>query len=200
MQKFTRVGAGIAALGLAVFMSALGAGAASAASPGATGPVAAPPKAGQGESCWYAPDTGQGLCVKTGQDLVAAVAKQKGVHLVVPDGSVISGVKVDAAHEAALAPNSAQSIAVSTIYDDASYGGSSYTMSVSSNCSANAWGFTDIGPLGWYGRVSSFKSYSGCKTAVFSSTNYGGAIYGYQVNAGSLGPMNDQAKSWRVAS
>ncbi|HWH25886.1 MAG TPA: hypothetical protein VNT53_04495 [Pseudolysinimonas sp.] len=199
MRKYKRTAAGIAILGLSMVMAALGAGAANAAVPTSAGLVAGPPVAGPDESCWYAVDTGQGLCVKTGQDLVAAVADQKGVRMVVPDGAVVSGIKVNAGHEASLAPTVIQTtVALSTIYDNVSYGGGSYTMTASSNCASSAWGFADIAGIGWYGRVSSFKSYSGCTTAVFAGTNYTGASYGYVVNAPSVGSMNDRAKSWRV--
>ncbi len=197
MGKFARFGGGLAVLGLSAMMAVLGAGAANAAGP----EVAPPPVAADGESCWYAVDTGQSLCVKTGEDLVAAVAEEKGVQLVIPDGQVVSGVKVDASREAALAPAGVlTSVALSTIYDDINYGGGSYTMSVSSgSCATTAYGFTDINSIGWYGRVSSFKSYAGCKTAVFSGTNYGGSSTGYSQSLPSLGSMNDQAKSWRVS-
>jgi len=168
-----RVSAGVAVLGLAVAMTALGASAAVAAAPA----VAPPPVAAADESCWYAVDTGQSLCER------------------------VSGLKVDARSEAALAPAGAlASTAVSTIYDDNNYAGGSYTMSVSSgSCATTAYGFTDIGPIGWYNRVSSFKSYGGCKTAVFSSTNYGGSSTGYWSSLSSVGSMNDLAKSWRVS-
>lgn len=197
MGKFARVGGALAVLGLSAMMTVLGAGAANAVAP----EVAPPPVAADDESCWYAVDTGQSLCVKTGEDLVAAVAEEKGVQLVVPDGAVVSGIRVDARREALLSPASVQvSVALSTIYDDAGYGGGSYTMSVSNgNCAASAYGFTDIGSLGWYNRVSSYKSYAGCKTAVFSSTNYGGSSTGYTSSLANLGLMNDLAKSWRVS-
>lgn len=197
MERFTRVGGGLAVLGLSALMTMLGAGAANAAEPS----VAAPPAAGAGESCWYAVDTGQSLCVKTGEDLVAAVAEETGVRLVIPDGETVSGVRVDARREAMLALAGAQaSVALSTIYDDNGYGGGSYTMSTSSgSCATTAFGFTDIGPIGWYGRVSSFKSYGSCKTALFTGTNYSGSSTGYVTSQTSMGSLNDQAKSWRVS-
>ena len=197
MGRRARAAAGAAVLGLSITVTALGASAASAAGPA----VAPPPAAAAGESCWYAVDTGQSLCVTTGEDLVAAVAEEKGVRLIIPNGETVSGLKVDARREAALAPAGLlASTAVSTIYDDNNYGGGSYTMSVSSgSCATTAFGFTDIGPLGWYNRVSSFKSYGGCKTALFSSTNYAGSSTGYSTSLSSVGSMNDLAKSWRVS-
>jgi hypothetical protein len=196
MRRFAGVGGGLGVLGLSAVMTVLGGGTANAADGSAT-----PPAAAAGESCWYAVDTGESLCVKTGEDLVAAVAEQKGVRLVIPDGEIVSGVEVDARRDAALVPAGIQTtVALSTIYDDNGYGGGSYTMSTSSgSCATSAYGFTDIGPLGWYGRVSSFTSYGTCKTALFTGTNYSGSSTGYVTSQTSMGSLNDLAKSWRVS-
>lgn len=154
------------------------------------------PAAAAAQNCWIAIDTGESLCVDAGQDLVAAVAAERGVRLVLPNDTEIGGRQ----DLAALPGITATSVALSTIYDDAGYGGGSYTMSVSNgSCAAAAYGFTDLGPIGWDGRVSAYRSYAGCKTAVFSSTGYGGSSSGYAVNASSLGSMNDRAQSWRVS-
>ncbi|WP_223692533.1 hypothetical protein [Leifsonia poae] len=187
-----RLGALVGGLGLIATMSTMGVGAANA-----TPAPSAPPA---DKSCWIAIDTGDSLCVPAGDDLVAAVAEQKGVRLVIPDGTVLGGVAVNSARSD-LAPAAAlASVALSAIYDDVNYGGSSYVMSVSGgNCSVSAYGLTDLNGIGWYGRVSSYKSFGTCKTALFKNTNYGGTSTGYAVNAASLGSMNDQAKSWRVS-
>lgn len=196
MGKFTRVGAGLGIVTLSVVMTVLGAGPANA-----VGESPTPPAAAAGESCWFAVDTGESLCVTTGENLVAAVAQEKGVRLIIPDGDVVSGVTVDARRDAALVPAGVQTtVALSTIYDDNGYGGGSYTMSTSSgSCATSAYGFTDLGPIGWYGRVSSFKSYGACKTALFTGTNYSGSSTGYVSSQMSMGSLNDLAKSWRVS-
>jgi len=201
MGRAARARGGLAVLGLSVALTVLGAGAANAAAPEVAPAVAPPPVAAEDESCWYAVDTGQSLCVKTGDDLVAAVAAEKGVRLIVPEGETVSGRTVDSRREAALAPAGARaSTAVSTIYDDLGFGGGSYTMSASTgSCATTAYGFTDLGPLGWNNRVSSFRSYGGCKTAVFTSTNYGGSSTGYRDSLSALGLLNDLARSWRVS-
>lgn len=209
MGRAARARGGLAVLGLSVALTVLGAGAANAAAPAAATAaasevapaVAPPPVAAEDESCWYAVDTGQSLCVKTGDDLVAAVAAEKGVRLIVPEGETVSGRTVDSRREAALAPAGARaSTAVSTIYDDLGFGGGSYTMSASTgSCATTAYGFTDLGPLGWNNRVSSFRSYGGCKTAAFTSTNYGGSSTGYRDSLSALGLLNDLARSWRVS-
>jgi hypothetical protein len=196
MGKVARAGAGLGIVALSAALTLLGAEAANAAGESPTAPTAA-----AGESCWFAVDTGESLCVTTGEDLVAAVAQQKGVRLIIPDGEVVSGVKVDARRDAALVPAGVQTtVVLSTIYDDNGYGGGSYTMSTSSgSCATSAYGFTDLGPIGWYGRVSSFRSYGVCKTALFTGTNYSGSSTGYVTSQTSMGSLNDLAKSWRVS-
>ena len=74
MRRFAGVGGGLGVLGLSAVMTVLGGGTANAADGSAT-----PPAAAAGESCWYAVDTGESLCVKTGEDLVAAVEAHRDV-------------------------------------------------------------------------------------------------------------------------
>jgi len=133
--------------------------------------------------------------------LIASVAEESGIRLVVPDGEMVGGRQVDSTTYEGLSDIApAATYAISVIYDDVNYGGSSYTMTTSNStaCQYHAYGFVDIGGLGWYGRVPAFKNYSGCRTAVFETTGYGGSSHGYFTNASSLGVMNDKAKSWRV--
>ena len=157
--------------------------------------VPAPPKAAPGQSCWYELDTGRSLCVASGTDLSAAVSKAYGVQLT----TAATRSSTTAVRPAATAAPAA-SVVLSQIFDDAGYGGASFVMSVSNgNCATSAYGFADLNTIGWYGRVSSFKSFNGCRTAIFTATNFGGSQYGYTTNASSLGSFNDQAKSWRVS-
>jgi len=84
----------------------------------------------------------------------------------------------------------------SQLFDDAGYGGSFFQITNSSACNGvTTWYFGPLGNVGWSGRVSSFKSFSGCSTKLWQGTAYTGASYGYAVNASSLGSMNDQANS-----
>lgn len=157
----------------------------------------------EGRSCWVSATTGESLCVEEGMDLIAEVAQEKGVQLIVPDGELVGDIKTDSARTArAAAVTSLAEAVVSIIYDDQYFGGGSLVMSVSSgSCGAGyTYSYADLGPFGWYGRVSSFKSFAGCRTAIFSSTYFAGASYGYYVEANGVGPMNDQARSWKVHS
>jgi len=147
-------------------------------------------------SCWQAIDTGESLCVDKGTDLVAAVAEEKGVELVVPDGTSVGGFTTNSARaSAATSPNSTQSTVISIIYDNVDYGGGSYVMSVGSGW---GWGFATLSPLGWHDRASSFHSYNGCQTALFENENYLGSQIGYAADKSSFGLMNDKGDSWMV--
>jgi len=142
-------------------------------------------------SCSYDLGTQTLVCVDAGEDLNAAVLAQAHLRVVAPAESG------GAASRAALAPAGVQTTYVqSQLYDDANYGGSFFQITNSSACNGSTtWYFGPLGNVGWSGRVSSFKSFSGCSTKLWQGTAYSGASYGYAVNAASLGGMNDQANS-----
>ena len=192
MKKSRLVLSAVVSIVLAAPLALVTVGAASAA------PTASP----SNYSCWESGTTGKSVCVDKGQDLVQAVAEQAGVRLVVPADAVIGGIAVSSSERSIAAKGIVTPFAevvISILYDDANYGGGSYTMSYNNaNCATTSYGFAQLGPLGWNDRASSFKSFSGCITAVFENINYGGASVGYQTNASSLGVMNDAASSWRV--
>ena len=164
--------------------------------------VAAPVDAASSFSCWVNGDTGKSVCVSEGEDLVLAVAEEAGTMLIVPDATVVGGIPVSTSKANITARGIVAPLAqvvISILYDDVNYGGGSYVMSFNNaNCTTTAYGFAQLGPLGWNDRASSFRSFAGCVTAVFENINYGGAVVGYQTNASSLGVMNDAASSWRV--
>ncbi len=151
------------------------------------------------QSCWLDVATQQSLCVAAGEDLIAAVQNEAGVTLVVPTGTSVGGVTVTDGRNAALAfaPASTQvDTVVSGIYDDINYGGGSLFLSTpGSGCS---WSLSNLGSVGWNDRASSFKSFSGCHTALYQNINFGGTHIGYSTNLASFGSFNDQASSWRT--
>jgi hypothetical protein len=193
-MRASRLAAVLLALALAGTIVG-GAASASATTAGGTRSAAA----GEG-SCWVDAGSGDSLCVAPGADLVAAVARERGIRLVVPDGTTIGGIRTSAARTAALGAQSLQATTVlSILYDGLDYGGGSYVMSVTGgSCATSAYGFTDLGAIGWDNHAASFRSYNGCRTAVFQNTNYGGAHVGYSTNVSNLGSLNDQGSSWRV--
>ncbi|QBE49134.1 hypothetical protein [Leucobacter triazinivorans] len=155
-----------------------------------------------GESCWYDISLDEGLCVPTGEDLIAAVAEETGARIMIPDGEWIGGRAADADKSTAGLVAPLASYAVSTIYDGASYGSSSYTMAVgrSATCSGGyAYGYASLSAIGWDNKASSYRSFGTCKTKLWENTDYAGSSHGYYVNATSLGAMNNKASSWRVA-
>ncbi|MGW9167220.1 hypothetical protein [Agromyces sp. NPDC055658] len=153
-------------------------------------------------SCWVQVDTNESLCVDEGVDLVAAVAKEKGVRIVAEDGAIIAGKPYKASNVSAFDVGTQASYVVGILYDDVDYGGGSFVMSVTSSAgctTGTAYGYTSLVGWGWNDRASSFHSYIGCKSAVFENTSYIGSQYGYYINASRFGVMNDKASSWRVA-
>lgn len=189
-----RIAAAIAALASVAGLTLAGGGPA----------IAAPPDRDAANSCWVDGITQESLCVAAGVDLVAEVLRQQGVRISAPEGTAIGGKPYRAAeYDAADARSGVVAQAayvVSIVYDNINYGGGSTVITgVSTGCSSYSYGYPSLGAIGWSGRVSSFRSFLNCRTAVFDYENYGGAAYGYVANASQLGSMNDRADSWRVA-
>ncbi len=144
------------------------------------------------QACWMELDTGLSLCTQHEEDLGTAVLRSYGLVIVTSDTQV-AGV------DATLATTTA----IGAIYDNTNYGAPSYlvTVSGSSGCAGgSSYGYTDLSTIGWNNRISSFRSYAGCKTAIFDGTNYGGSSYGYVTNAPSVGSMDNRASSIRWSS
>ena len=158
---------------------------------GAANAAGADQAAAPAQSCSYDLGTKTLVCVDAGQDLNTAVLQQAHLQVITPSGAR------GAIANAALAPAGVQTTFIqSQLYDDANYGGSFFQITNSSACNGSTtWNFGPLGNVGWSGRVSSFKSFSGCSTKLWQGTSYSGASYGYAVNAASLGSMNDQANS-----
>jgi hypothetical protein len=151
------------------------------------------------QSCWVDVSTMQSLCVPTGQDLIAAVQDEDGITIVVPTGTNVGGVTVTAGRAAAeqFSPASANvDTVVSGIYDDVNYGGGS--LFLTADASGCSWTLPNLGTFGWNDRASSFKSFAGCRTALYQNINFGGTHIGYSTNVASFGSFNDQASSWRT--
>lgn len=147
-----------------------------------TGPV------GIHQDCGIFAGSNLTVCVPHGGDLHAAVKAQTGQTI------VIGGTR----EAAAAGPDSAQtSYLLGRLYDDQGYGGSYEEFyGLGTGCTSTAsFGWPDIGSS-WYGRVSSFRSYSSCTTKIFSSTNYGGSSYGFHTDSSYVGnAMNDRTRS-----
>jgi hypothetical protein len=150
---------------------------------------------GADEDCGIFAGSNVTVCVPHGGDLHAAVKEQTGQTI------VIGGTR--AAAPAAAGPDSVQtSYLLGRIYDDQNYGGSYYEFyGLGTGCTATAsFQWPDIGSA-WYGRVSSFHSYSACKTKIYETTGYGGASYGYYADSSYVGnAMNDRTKSIKFHS
>lgn len=88
---------------------------------------------------------------------------------------------------------------LATFYSDASYGGTTLllTTTISTYCNSTSWADNIYGS--WNNAVSSFKTFGNCRTQLWENTGQSGSSYGPAVSASSLGVMNDQASSYRIA-
>ncbi|MFP3467232.1 hypothetical protein [Leifsonia sp. SIMBA_070] len=173
-----------AAAVVALSVVALSVVALSVADPDAASAAEAPPA----QSCSYDLGTRALVCVDAGDDLDRAVLEQTGVVVVAnPDRAAVTR---------ALAAGVQTTFVQAQLYDDAGYGGAFFQITNSSSCTGSTtWYFGPLRNVGWSGRVSSFKSFSGCSTKLWEGDAYTGASYGYAVDASSLGGMNDRAGS-----
>ncbi len=190
-QSMTAAALGIAAL-VATFTLG-GAGAASAKTPDPSETAAS-----SGTSCWLDADTGQSLCVPTGEDLIAAVQEQVGVSIALPPDFTMNGVssaELRADTSAGSLATATTLIPVSEIFDDINYGGGYYLLS-GTGCGAT---ISNLANYGWNDRASSFKSFNGCLTSIWKNSGFTGTQLGYATNKSSFGSMNDQASSWATA-
>ena len=193
--KSTGFGAALGTIALVATFTFTGASAANAA------PKASTDSPQSAASCWADISSGQSICVGAGEDLIATVEAEAGVDISVPAGMPIGGITTSSARTAAsllkvnaVASTAATQRVVSAVYDDINYGGGTFVMTATgAGCD---WGITNIATYGWNDRVSSFKSYAGCTTALFKNINFGGTKVGYATNKASLGTMNDAASSW----
>lgn len=158
-----------------------------------------------GKSCWYDLESDQSVCVETGSGLIEAVREQTGIVLDVPDGTIIDGEVYEPVESSARsydtsAPSSAALAAttvVGTLYDDINYGGGTLVLTAPGSC--GRYSFDNLGGFGWNDRASSYRTYAGCRGTAYRDNNLGGSASSTTANAPSLGSLNDQASSFRVA-
>lgn len=88
---------------------------------------------------------------------------------------------------------------LATFYSEPSYGGSTLlvTTTISTYCTSTTWADNIYGS--WNDNVSSFKTFGNCKTQLWENPGRTGSSYGPAVQAASLGVMNNQASSYRIA-
>lgn len=89
----------------------------------------------------------------------------------------------------------AAAVALGTLYEHASYGGSSFTLYGAGSCSGATYGFASLSG-GWDSRVSSARGSNGCSLALYTAANYGGTMWECGTGCSSLpGLLNDQVRS-----
>lgn len=147
-------------------------------------------------NCWVDLVTNDHLCVPAGVDIVGAVAEEKGIHLIIPGNA--SGPESEA-----FGVTGESGVLTSTVlaimYDDANYGGSSFLMSVSGTVTCGTYTYSDLHQFGWGDRISSYRTYAGCRGTIYEDILLVGAQYGPTANAPQLYGMNDKGSSFKAA-
>lgn len=154
---------------------------------------AATPASPSQKSCSLAVDTGELVCVPYGEDLNAAVLKQTGLVVVTP-GSASTRSSI-------VAPSiTAATVVVSQLFESKNYTGPMFQITGSSGCDVSTitYSISNLATYGFDNQVDSFKSFSGCTTKIWEFTSFGGAGYGYYVNATTVYALGDKASSVKV--
>lgn len=86
------------------------------------------------------------------------------------------------------------SVVIGTVYANTNYGGSSYTMWGSSDCSGVTFGFASLSG-GWDSQISSARAATGCWVTPYKATSYGGDKITCMPSCPSIGSLNDQVRS-----
>ncbi len=177
MNRFVmRVGAG------AVSLLLVG-GASFATSPSA---AADTPSTPQPQYCSLNIDTGQQVCVDQEADLAKAVLDQTGYTLLPVSQAPKPGAR-------SVTPMA--TYIIGELYTWPNYGGTRWTVTASSDCTAGTKQISNFATYGWSNDVDSFKSFGACKTKLWENPNFTGAAYGYNVNVTDLGAMRNAAES-----
>lgn len=184
MKRRSGIRASIAAVfGVAMLIASAPTAGASAVQPDA-GEAAQPE-----QHCVQNIDTGSLVCAASEGELADAVHDETGKVLVYQPNGTLS--------RAAVSP--AATYVIGTIYSYPNYGGSSRSITGSTPCSSGgAYNYRDLSLIGWNNDIDSFKSYAGCMTKLWDSTNFSGsAAYGYYTNSADAGSMRNRASSIR---
>lgn len=86
------------------------------------------------------------------------------------------------------------SVVLGTVYSDANYGGSTYSLFGSGTCAGVTFGFPSLSG-GWDSSISSAKAASGCWVTLYKTTSYGGEKINCMPGCPTVGSLNDQVHS-----
>jgi hypothetical protein len=145
---------------------------------------------GSGDHCSLNLDTNVMVCANTERALPEAVQNLTGF------------TQLDATQQAAAkgAATTLTTYVIGAIYDGVSYGGASLNITTSGTCATGQYNYYDLGAIGWDDRISSFRSYAGCRTSLWENINETGAKYGPYGSLSAIGIMNNNASSIRWAA
>jgi hypothetical protein len=143
--------------------------------------------------CWTDVESGASACFSTFAEVVEDLS---GGSFVVRGGPATFS-ESDARSLAAVA----SSVPAATVYEDASYGGSSNTYVVAGACGTDTTVDYQVNISGtaWDDRITSFKSFNSCETKLWTGV-YAGSSVGFVGNLANVGStLNDAGSSlqWR---
>jgi hypothetical protein len=143
------------------------------------------------EACWLDADTGRLQCFDSEADLDAAVLAQT--------GSALVEVKAAPDATARAAFGARASYVAIRVYDGASYGGASTTVSTTNAalCTTGP-GLSANFLASWNDRVSSWHTYLSCTTRVYVDAGQTGTYHGYVVDAPALGAVDNRGTSYSI--
>jgi hypothetical protein len=140
------------------------------------------------EVCWSEPQNGDLQCFADEAALSEAVFEQTGTILVDEESSFASRSSAGLLATYVLA----------RLYEDPSYGGSTYVVWSSSSTTCNGGSKWENIAAAFNDRVSSFRSYFSCTTRIYEDANLGGSWFGYSINAPGVGALDNEASSVKV--
>jgi hypothetical protein len=133
------------------------------------------------QSCVTSLSTGSTQCYDTRADAEAAVAAVTGTARA--GGTVVAAAASD--------------VVIGRIYEDVDHEGAVHVYLAASGCDSDP----DVDksragmPSGWNDVVSSYRGYQACQLKIWEHQNNAGASYGPDLNAPTVGAMNDRASS-----
>lgn len=158
--------------------------------------VAAPPAtaadgtASAEQHCGLLMDSGTTVCVVQGEDLGAAILERTGRRVVDDAAGAIAGTGTGARVTYLMA----------TLYDNSGFSGPFLSLFWSAPCGSGYVGWSDIGSVN-YGRVSSFRGYSGCRVRIWENVGFSGQSLGFVADSSYVGAaMNDRTRSVQVTA
>jgi hypothetical protein len=144
------------------------------------------------QACGVVADTGATACFATSAELESWVESETGTSSVsaVPDDQEAPAARVSAASDS--------SFLLAIFYQDANYGGASWSVFATGACNKNKstweWEYQFTSHNDW---ASSFQGFSNCQVEIFDNIDFTGTTLGPVAQSANVGAMNDRTSAAR---